>query len=98
MGASVALGSLDSGLIAQARPWWTHSTIVGIDACTDIETNRYPLATDDDRTETVCLVEALDGRVVAERRVLDAPYIRENTLALDRSSGGWEERAIAPPF
>jgi SDR family mycofactocin-dependent oxidoreductase len=51
--------------------------IIGIDLCEDIESNRYPLATEADLAETVKLVEALDRRMVAVKAdVRDAAGVR----------------------
>jgi SDR family mycofactocin-dependent oxidoreductase len=41
--------------------------IIGVDICADIETTRYPLASEADLAETVRLVEAQDRRIVATR-------------------------------
>src|SRR5262245_1900909 len=41
--------------------------IIAIDACTDVASAPYPLATEDDLAETVTLVEKIDRRIVARR-------------------------------
>ncbi len=49
--------------------------IIAVDACTDVETIAYPMATPDELRETAALVEKLDRRVVAVQadvRDLDA--------------------------
>jgi SDR family mycofactocin-dependent oxidoreductase len=41
--------------------------IIAVDACADVETAAYPMATEDDLAETVQLVEKLDRRIVAAK-------------------------------
>ncbi|MCZ4078045.1 mycofactocin-coupled SDR family oxidoreductase [Rhodococcus sp. H36-A4] len=41
--------------------------IIAVDACTDVETVGYDLATEDDLAETVRLVEQLDRRIVSSK-------------------------------
>lgn len=56
--------------------------VIGVDLCEDIETNRYPLATEADLAETVKLVEALDRRIIATKAdVRDAAAIKAAVAA-----------------
>jgi SDR family mycofactocin-dependent oxidoreductase len=41
--------------------------IIAIDACTDFDTVRYSMASEEDLAETVRLVEALDRRIIASK-------------------------------
>ncbi|WP_409329958.1 mycofactocin-coupled SDR family oxidoreductase [Trujillonella humicola] len=55
--------------------------IIAVDICRQIESNPYPLATEEDLAETVRLVEGLDRRVVG--RVADVRERAELTAAVE---------------
>jgi NAD(P)-dependent dehydrogenase (short-subunit alcohol dehydrogenase family) len=41
--------------------------IIAVDICEQIESNPYPLATEEDLAETVAMVEKLDRRIVSRK-------------------------------
>ncbi|SNT35922.1 mycofactocin-coupled SDR family oxidoreductase [Rhodococcoides kyotonense] len=52
--------------------------IIAIDACTDFDTVRYAMASEDDLAQTVKLVEALDRRIIASKvDVRDAAGVKK---------------------
>jgi SDR family mycofactocin-dependent oxidoreductase len=57
------------------------AAIIGVDICTDISSNGYPMASREELDETVALVEAKGGKMVAS--VADVRDFRQLKAALD---------------
>ena len=60
--------------------------IIAVDICEQIESNPYPLATEEDLAETVAMVEKLDRRIVS--RKADVRHRDQLQSALDAQESG----------